>query len=192
MWYGFRTPGNVKRTLRNLNFRENLKNRQLAKFTPIRVSRPANFNFWRVPATWKFILLRGSKPSTQAYFYSEQYFFNLSFRHDYNWFRYNPQTRVFHFDRMAYSFTYFQYLTVITKLMSRFYKPTFLKIRFKGKGYYMYKTVRNTIAPQMGYAHRVYVYASATSVKFLSKTKILIVPTDEEVEIAKQSYDLIK
>ena len=75
---------------------------------------------------------------------------------------------------MAYSFTYFQYLTVITKLMSRFYKPTFLKIRFKGKGYYMYKTVRNTIAPQMGYAHRVYVYASATSVKFLSKTKILI------------------
>ena len=38
----------------------------------------------------------------------------------------------------------------------------------------MYKNSRNTIAPQFGYAHRVYVYAQATSVRFLSKTKILL------------------
>ena len=38
----------------------------------------------------------------------------------------------------------------------------------------MYKNKRNTIAPQFGYAHRVYVYAQSTSVKFLSKTKILL------------------
>jgi len=49
-----------------------------------------------------------------------------------------------------------------------------LKIKFKGKGYYMYKNKRNTIAPQFGFAHRVYVYAFNNTVKFLSKTKILI------------------
>jgi ribosomal protein L6P/L9E len=49
-----------------------------------------------------------------------------------------------------------------------------LKIRFKGKGYYIYKNYRNTVAPQFGYAHRVYVYAQAVSVKFLSKTKVLL------------------
>ena len=38
----------------------------------------------------------------------------------------------------------------------------------------MYKTLRNTIAPQFGYAHRVYVYAPSISVKFLSKTKIIL------------------
>jgi len=50
----------------------------------------------------------------------------------------------------------------------------FLKVKFKGKGYYVYKNARNTIAPQFGYAHRIYVYAFNTSVKFLSKTSVLL------------------
>ena len=50
----------------------------------------------------------------------------------------------------------------------------FLKLKFKGKGYYVYKNLRNTIAPQFGYAHRIYVYAFNISVKFLSKTSILL------------------
>lgn len=38
----------------------------------------------------------------------------------------------------------------------------------------MYKNKRNTIAPQFGFAHRVYVYSFLNTVKFLSKTKILL------------------
>ena len=38
----------------------------------------------------------------------------------------------------------------------------------------MYKNERNTIAPQFGYAHRVYIYSFANSVKFLSKTKVFL------------------
>jgi ribosomal protein L6P/L9E len=38
----------------------------------------------------------------------------------------------------------------------------------------VYKNARNTIAPQFGYAHRVYIYAFANSVFFLSKTKVLL------------------
>ena len=46
------------------------------------------------------------------------------------------------------------------------------KLKFKGKGYYLYKNSRNTITPQFGYAHRIYKYNYIAAVKFLSKTKI--------------------
>ena len=50
----------------------------------------------------------------------------------------------------------------------------FIKIKFRGKGYYIYKNKRNTIAPQFGYAHRIYIYSFFNYVKFLTKTKVLI------------------
>jgi ribosomal protein L6P/L9E len=53
----------------------------------------------------------------------------------------------------------------------------------------MYKNLRNTIAPQFGYAHRVYVYAQATSVKFLSKTKIILFGLSK-TDILLASYQL--
>jgi ribosomal protein L6P/L9E len=58
--------------------------------------------------------------------------------------------------------------------MSLFYSPQVLKLKFKGKGYYVYKNKRNTITPQFGYAHRLYLYSYFVSVKFLSKTSILL------------------
>ena len=50
----------------------------------------------------------------------------------------------------------------------------FLKIKFRGKGYYLYKNKRNTITPQFCYYHRIYIYSFFNYVKFLTKTKILI------------------
>ena len=55
-----------------------------------------------------------------------------------------------------------------------FSQVQFVRMRFRGKGYYIYKTTRNTIAPNFGYAHRLYVYAYAVSLKFLSKTSIIM------------------
>ena len=40
-----------------------------------------------------------------------------------------------------------------------FSKVFYKKIKFKGKGYYVYKDYRNTIAPQFGYSHRIYIYS---------------------------------
>ena len=48
----------------------------------------------------------------------------------------------------------------------------FCKIKFKGKGYYLYKNVRNTITPQFGYSHRIYFYSFFLKTTFLTKTKI--------------------
>jgi len=66
------------------------------------------------------------------------------------------------------------YLKTLQKLLYMFSQVQFIRMKFRGKGYYIYKTLRNTIAPNFGYAHRVYVYAYFVSLKFLSKTSILI------------------
>ena len=36
-----------------------------------------------------------------------------------------------------------------------FYKPAFKKIKFRGKGYYIYKNIRNTIAPQLSESTKI-------------------------------------
>ena len=53
-------------------------------------------------------------------------------------------------------------------------KEFFKKLKFKGKGYYLYKNLRNTLTPQFGYFHRIYVYSFFNRVKFLSKTKFIV------------------
>ena len=52
--------------------------------------------------------------------------------------------------------------------------PQFKKLRFEGKGYYIYKSVRGTIAPKFGFAHRAYYYNYFLPIFFLSKTKLLV------------------
>jgi len=52
--------------------------------------------------------------------------------------------------------------------------PYFKKIKFKGKGYYIFKNNRNTVTPQFGHSHRFYLYLYFAKVFFLSKTKIII------------------
>lgn len=47
------------------------------------------------------------------------------------------------------------------------------KVKFKGKGYYLYKNLRNTITPQFGYSHRIYFYSYFLRTTFLTKTKVL-------------------
>lgn len=130
-----------------------------------------------IPAGWKFILL--SRPlytSSQlnVYAYTNLHFLNFTIPYHARTLKYDFQTSAFHFNHTGFSYCYRAYLSQLVELVSRLNKPFFIKIRFKGKGYYMYKNLRNTIAPQFGYAHRVYVYAQATSVKFLSKTKIIL------------------
>jgi ribosomal protein L6P/L9E len=49
----------------------------------------------------------------------------------------------------------------------------FKKIKFKGKGYYIYKNKRNTVALQFGYSHIKRLFFFFISLKFLSKTSIL-------------------
>lgn len=67
--------------------------------------------------------------------------------------------------------TYFSYYN---NIISTFYRPSFKKIKFRGKGYYIYKNSRNTIAPQFGYSHRLYIYSYFNKVKFIGKTIVIL------------------
>lgn len=66
------------------------------------------------------------------------------------------------------------YWTSLLKVFDAFNRPFFSKLKFKGKGYYIYKNLRQTITPQFGHSHRLYLYAYYASVLFLSKTQIFI------------------
>jgi len=68
----------------------------------------------------------------------------------------------------------FVFLSNIRQLMLLLSVPFFKKLKFRGKGYYIYKNRRNTITPQFGYAHRIYVYSYFNIVRFLSKVKVFI------------------
>ena len=59
-------------------------------------------------------------------------------------------------------------------MLIRFTSPHILKLRFRGKGYYLYKNFRYVITPQFGYSHRRYFYAYLASITFLTKTKVIV------------------
>lgn len=66
------------------------------------------------------------------------------------------------------------YNNIINDILNQCFIKKNVKIKFEGKGYYLYKNLRNTLAPKFGYAHRVYLYCFSNWIKVLSKTKLLI------------------
>jgi len=66
---------------------------------------------------------------------------------------------------------FFNYFKIIFFSFSKIF---FRKIKFKVKGYYIYKNNRNTIALQFGYSHLLYLYSFFINVKFITKTSILL------------------
>ena len=177
MWYGFKRDPNIPKLFQNSSNRLNRKNRRFGK--PLKrfsIYPPINFMF-QIPANWNFILLRPlNRPleHTLIYSYNDVYYFNFILRLDSPHLRYDRQTRTVQIQSFTTAYNYLWYLKTLSTVLRRFHKPFFTKIKFKGKGYYVYKNTRNTIAPQFNYAHRVYVYAFTASVRFLSKTKIFI------------------
>jgi len=164
------------------NFIKNKNNnfKQKTKKNCIILNKRINFNFYKLnlyfPSKWDFLILKKIhiKNIIYVYLYSINYFFLLpiltkflSFRHDsqinclvLNFFFNNNFYRIFwnYFKLIFYSFS----------------KIFFKKLKFKGKGYYIYKNNRNTIALQFGYSHLMYLYSFFITVKFLTKTTILM------------------
>lgn len=94
----------------------------------------------------------------------------------------SPATPVY-FDQQTHSFivsdryrgSYFQFYNLLfNRALAQFTLPFFLKIKFKGKGYSLYKNRRNTVTSKLGHSHRIYIYAFFTTVKFLAKTSVIV------------------
>lgn len=171
------TTHNSRLNIKHRCARINTRIRTLS--TDIHFSR--NLRFFKynifIPAPWKVIILSPkldvNKPFC-LYLYSPIYFFKYPVR---RW-----QNSIY-FDKQLNTLvcqTYYGYrshltlLNAISSILYSFTRVLFKKIKFRGKGYYIYKNIRNTITPQFGHSHRRYVYSFYVSVKFLSKTKILL------------------
>lgn len=50
----------------------------------------------------------------------------------------------------------------------------FMKLKFRGKGYYLYKSKRNSLSFRFGFSHRVYRYPGLVAYKMVSKTEIFL------------------
>jgi len=143
------------------------------------VKQPLNLNYLKfslvVPSSWQFVVLTTSKTPYQViYIFSSTYFYTFPVPLTKLDFVFDRNTSVLQFRSLYLNNFFAVYWNHLKNVFNCFHRPFFLKIKFKGKGYYIYKNVRNTITPQFGYAHRLYLYAYFVSVLFLSKTSIFL------------------
>lgn len=173
-----KTPSySFKRWLRHYNYRQNLQMRRTALLVLPNTSYPSKRFELYIPNHWSVFLLNLKKSNTGVkilYLKSANYFFKIP---------YVCRVMSFEFDVYTHSISILLtnrtpyislYLKSVQQALYMFSQVQFMRMRFKGKGYYIYKTLRNTIAPNFGYAHRVYVYAYFVSLKFLSKTSVIL------------------
>lgn len=137
---------------------------------------PKIYNFY-IPHTWDLVLLI-LNPQTRLnllFLYSTIYFYKILIPQTFGLLRFCAYSRVLSLQVLNSQSDFWSlYVRLVARTLFCFTKPVFLRIKFKGKGYYIFKNKRNTIAPQFGYAHRIYIYTLFLSVKFLRKTSVLI------------------
>ena len=137
-------------------------------------NRQVSYNFY-IPSVWKTLLVVNVlKQKQYLYLYSNIYFFKLSLPSLKKYVSFDLNCNLFRLNTV-YSNIYIRtFFKNSSNSISTLSLPIFKKIKFKGKGYYIYKNYRNTVTPQFGHSHRIYVYSFFAPVKFLTKTSILI------------------
>lgn len=127
-----------------------------------------------LPNFWKFILIKIFNYDKIIYIYNNTYFFIIPVFKAFSLIKYDLQTNTINF-KFYYKNNFFPlFWNFFKTIFFSFSKQFFKKLKFKGKGYYIYKNIRNTIALQFGYSHLVYLYFFFIKIKFLTKTTILV------------------
>jgi hypothetical protein len=99
-------------------------------------------------------------------------------------FQFEKETNTLHCSSIYPNNFFKVYWLSLAYIYFSFSKVFFRKVKFKGKGYYVYKNYRNTIAPQFGYSHRIYIYSWFISIRFTSKSSLIF--------FGLRDYDIIK
>jgi len=174
IWYG-NNPRKINNTVKSKKRRlnEKIKLWNINKTTIDRLAYRQHHVY--IPPMWNFIIYTNKRTNAlAAYIYSSVYFISLALPTANTTVVASPSTSTITITSLRPHNFLNVYFSGTLSVMSAFYRPLFTKIKFKGKGYYIYKNLRNTITPQFGYSHRLYVYAYFMSVKFLSKTSIFV------------------
>ena len=133
-------------------------------------------SFIHLPFTWEALILYKNNHYSIC-LYSNNYSINISVPLNFSKIFFDQNTSTVIFSNIYENNFTTLYMHKLNQLLTLCNHPTYLKLKFKGKGYYIYKNFRTTITPQFGFAHRNYIYASYVNVKFRSKTSIMLFGT---------------
>lgn len=154
----------LRRILKKQNIAINKKYSILNKTYPIYI--PTVYSL--------YIIYIGNTNNFLIRLYYKGYYFNLPISINAAQLHFDSETNIIYFFNYKTTPILPLWLKEMSSILVYFISFFFLKIKFKGKGYYIYKNKRNTITPQFGYSHRIYIYSYFNYVRFLTKTKILI------------------
>lgn len=133
-----------------------------------------------IPSPWKFLIFRKYTipklpvfvkkiPLKLIFIYSPIYYcicpVPIHWRTYYQN-RFNTNVEVIARQISHYTITYF---SKFNSIFFGLHRPFFHKLKFKGKGYYMYRNNRNTITPQLNHAHRILTYSFYVAVRFFKR-----------------------
>jgi len=177
LWYGKNNLTNFKKLYKKQIYRCNLS----TKILSFNVTRHGSLSYTQaflyVPYNWGLIILNPKQPLYNTkilYLFSMVYFFKILLPKSYLNLYYDCQSSTLSITNAFTPNFYKMYFKQITSIFHSFSKIFFNKLKFKGKGYYIYKNTRNTITPQFGHSHRIYIYSFFLTVKFLTKTTVFL------------------
>lgn len=185
LWYGSRKQ-TQKPTIKLKNTYNAFLTKNCPRYKP-------KYSFYKtcvqiyIPSAWSTVFynnLSNHQSPLKINLYSKYYYVSISLPQIPYITEFDINTSVITLS-FPYNYNYTSLYTLsITRLLNSFTKVLFQKIKFRGKGYYLYRNRRNTITPQFGYAHRFYVYGYCVQSKFLSKTSILFFAlTQQEITL---------
>ena len=177
LWYGKYTKLNFAKIYkrRKLNYKSAVSKVSFIK--PKYLSLGFPHYTLPIPSSWNLILFKSkvrSLPVLSGFLYSDRYYFRYMIPADLLQVYVDFNTNLLVLKPLcATPFLPFL-LSEVARVFKSFNLYTFAKLKIKGKGYYIYKTFRNTITHQFGHSHRRYIYSYFVFVKFLSKTTVLL------------------
>lgn len=180
LWYGLNSLNSLSnQSIHNFKRKINLKTKILNFSSPLRLNFSKYKFFLYLPNNWSFVLLNAqsfgqNNLARVCYIYSSSYYFQIALPTHFSKIYYDKLTNVILLFFSLKNNYYRVYWKFFSSTFNSFNKLFFKKIKFKGKGYYVFKNIRNTIALQFGYSHRRRLYSYYISVKFLSKTSIFL------------------
>jgi hypothetical protein len=175
LWYGPIKTRNWLNFYKNKNKKINTNEKRYGLNKSITKKYNDHLHIFTLPPIWNLIIIKNYiKNSYYMYMFSKTYFIKIPLLLNESLPSFDINTKTLYFySTYTNNFTKLYY-TLLKSFYRLFWKPFIYKLKFKGKGYYIYKNYRNTITPQFGYSHRLYLYAYFLHVKFLSKTTLIV------------------
>lgn len=172
-WYGLRAP------VKPVTFS---RKKKIFLHKKPKINMNGARTYFHIPPFWSFFLISKKNVNfiQNIFVFSDNYYFSVPVYAEIVDTRFHASSRTLKFFFFSYNSFYRKFWKLIYKFFLMFSKVFFKKLKFKGKGYYIYKNIRNTIALKMGYSHLIRLYAFIVHMKFTAKTTIFMFGVNEE------------